>query len=102
MAKVITTYPDKKGLVWSVQLQLGKLSSKEWTIFERPVNKLVLLVENEKCYLNVQDISILMGGVCRWHMLRFDTSWEEGMPFLPISKLFGTVSSDVIRNIFTK
>ena len=49
MARVITTYPDKKGIVQSVQLQLGKSSGKEQTIFERPVNKLVLLVENEKC-----------------------------------------------------
>ena len=49
MAKVITTYPDKKGLVRSVQLQLGMSSGKERTRFERPVNKLVLLVENEQC-----------------------------------------------------
>ena len=49
MARVITTYPDKKGIVQSVQLQLGKSSGKEQTIFEGPVNKLVLLVENEKC-----------------------------------------------------
>ena len=56
-----------------MQLQLGKSSGKELTIFERPVNKLALLVENEKYYLNVQDIRIVLGGVCRWHMLRFDT-----------------------------
>ena len=49
MAKVIMTYPDKKGLVRSVQLQLGKSSGKEQAIFERPVNKLVLLVENKQC-----------------------------------------------------
>ena len=49
MAKVIMTYPDKKGLVRSEQLQLGKSSGKEQTIFERPVNKLVLLVENKQC-----------------------------------------------------
>ena len=49
IARVIMAYPDKKGIVRSVQLQLGKSSGKERTIFERPVNKLVLLVENEKC-----------------------------------------------------
>ena len=32
-----------------MQLQLGKSSGKERTIFERPLNKLELLVENEKC-----------------------------------------------------
>ena len=49
MARVTTTSPDKKGIVRSVQLQLGKSSGKEQKILERPVNKLVLLVENEKC-----------------------------------------------------
>ena len=49
MARVILTYPNKKGIVQSVQLQLGKSSGKERKIFERPVNKLALLVENEKC-----------------------------------------------------
>ena len=48
MAKVIRAYSDKKGLVWSFQLQLGKSSDKEGTIFQRPVKKLVLLVENEQ------------------------------------------------------
>ena len=33
----------------SVQLQLGKSSGKERVILERPVDKTVLLVENEKC-----------------------------------------------------
>ena len=59
---LITTYPDKKWLVPSVQLQLGKSSDKK-RIFGKTVNKLVLLVENEQYYLLVQDV-ILMGGVC--------------------------------------
>ena len=49
MAKVAMTYPDKKGLVRGVQLQLGKSSGEKRAIFERPVNKLVLLLENKKC-----------------------------------------------------
>ena len=49
MASLIITYPDKKGIVQSVQLQLGKSSGKKQTIFERTVYKLLLLVENEKC-----------------------------------------------------
>ena len=49
LAKFIVTYPDKKGLLQFVQLQLGKSSGKEWTIFEIPVNKLALPEENEKC-----------------------------------------------------
>ena len=48
MAKVVMTYPHKKGPVCSVQLQLGKSSGKEGTIFERPINKLVLLLENKQ------------------------------------------------------
>ena len=43
-----------------MQLQLGKSSGKEQTIFERPV----LLAENEKYYLNVQDIRIFMWEEC--------------------------------------
>ena len=27
--------------------------------------------------------------LCRWHILRFDTGWQEGIPFLPISVLLG-------------
>ena len=50
MARVITTYPNKKGIIRSVQLQLGKSSGKERTLLDRPVNKLVWLIENEKCY----------------------------------------------------
>ena len=47
-----------------MQLQLGKSSGKEQTIFERPVNKLVLLAENEKYYLNVQDIRTFVWEEC--------------------------------------
>ena len=50
MARVITTYPDKKRIIRSVQLQLGKSSGKERALFDRLVNKLVWLIENEKCY----------------------------------------------------
>ena len=35
IARVIMTYPDKKGIARSVQLQLGKSNAKEGTIFER-------------------------------------------------------------------
>ena len=49
MAKILETYSDKKGLVRSVQLVIGRTNStnKETSIFDRPVKKLVLLVENE-------------------------------------------------------
>ena len=49
MAKILETYSVKKGLVRSVQLVTGRTNStnKETTFFDRPVNKLVLLVENE-------------------------------------------------------
>ena len=40
---------DEEGFVHSVQLVIGKNSSnsKEISVFEQPVNKLVLLVKNE-------------------------------------------------------
>ena len=49
MARMLKTFSNKEGLVHSVQLVIGKNSSnsKEISVFERPVNKLVLLVENE-------------------------------------------------------
>ena len=49
MARILKTFNNKEGLVHSVQLVIGKNSSnsKEISVFERPVNKLVLLVENE-------------------------------------------------------
>ena len=49
MAGILKTFSDKEGLVWSVQLLIRKNSSnsKEISVFERLVNKLMLLVENE-------------------------------------------------------
>ena len=49
MARILKTYSDEKGLVRSVQLVIGRTNStnKETSIFDRPVKKLVLLVENE-------------------------------------------------------
>ena len=44
-----------------MQLQLGKSSGKEQTIFERPVNKRVLLVENYFPYMYVRNIIIPFG-----------------------------------------
>ena len=47
MARILKTLSDKKGLVHSVQLVIGKSSSAEISVVERPVNELVLLVKNE-------------------------------------------------------
>ena len=43
MAKVLTTRPDDEGQVRSVTVQTGTGS-----VFDRPVNKLVLLLESTK------------------------------------------------------
>ena len=49
MARILKTYSDEKGLVRSVKLVNGRANStnKEVSIFNRSVNKLVLLGENE-------------------------------------------------------
>ena len=49
MARILKTYSDEEGLVRSVHLVTGRINSsdKETSIFDQPVNKLVLLVEND-------------------------------------------------------
>ena len=46
---ILKRYSDENGLVPSVQVVTGRTNSinKETSIFDRPINKLVLLVENE-------------------------------------------------------
>ena len=46
---ILKRYSDENGLVPSVQVVTGRTNSinKERSIFDRPINKLVLLVENE-------------------------------------------------------
>ena len=41
MTQILKTFSDKKGLVRSVQLAIGKIfpNSKEISVFEQPVNK---------------------------------------------------------------
>ena len=50
MAKVVEVYKDDKGVVRSVKLLMGSINSecKKSRYLERPVNKLVVLVENEE------------------------------------------------------
>ena len=49
MARILETYSDEEGLVQSIQLMIGRTNSsdKEILIFDWPINKLVLRVENE-------------------------------------------------------
>ena len=49
MAKVVATYKDYKGVVRSVRLLMGSVDrvSQKSRYLERPVNKLVVLVENK-------------------------------------------------------
>ena len=50
MAQILKSLSDNEGLVHSVQLVIGKNSSnnKGISVFERPVNKFVLVVENKR------------------------------------------------------
>ena len=46
MARVIQVFKDSNGYVWSMELRIGKTNSDEGDrILERPVSKIVLLVE---------------------------------------------------------
>ena len=49
MAKVVATYKDYKGVVRNVRLLMGSVNrvSQKSRHLERPVNKLVVLVENK-------------------------------------------------------
>ena len=48
MARVIQVFKDSNGYVWSVKLRIGKTRNFEGDrILQRPVSKIVLLVEQE-------------------------------------------------------
>ena len=49
MVKVVATYQDNKGVVWSVRLSMGSVDriSQKSRYLEWPVNKLIVLVENK-------------------------------------------------------
>ena len=49
MAKVVATYKDYKGVVRNIRLLMGSVNrvSQKSRHLERPVNKLVVLVENK-------------------------------------------------------
>ena len=49
IARILRTYSNEEGLVRNVQLVTQRTSStsKETSVFEQPINKLILLVENE-------------------------------------------------------
>ena len=69
MSKVVATYKDYKGVARSVMGSVDRVSQKS-RYLERPVNKLVVLVENKdefekleyKCF---QDGRILRGAICK-------------------------------------
>ena len=42
-----------------------------------------------KCYQIPHPSTRVSSNFCRWHMLRFDTSYKGGRPFVPILKLVG-------------
>ena len=49
MAKVVATYKDYKGVVRNIRLLMGSVNrvSQKSRHLERPINKLVVLVENK-------------------------------------------------------
>ena len=69
---VVLVWDDLMRYKWPMTRVIATYPDKEWIVWS---------------VRNIQDISILMGGVCRWHILRFDTGWQIGIPFLPISIL---------------
>ena len=54
MAIILKTYKDDKGIVRSVQLEIGNSNNDGNSILDRPVNKLVLLVESNETH-KIQD-----------------------------------------------
>ena len=54
MAIILKTYKDDKGIVRSVQLKIGNSNNDGNSILDRPVNKLVLLVESNETH-KIQD-----------------------------------------------
>ena len=64
MGRILKTYSDEEALVRSVQLINGRTNStiKETSSFDQPVNKLVLLVENELCKAMFKNIRQNLNG----------------------------------------
>ena len=48
MARIVDVYKDAKGNVRSVKLTTGRSKNESVRYFERPVNKLVMLLESEE------------------------------------------------------
>ena len=48
MARITKTEPDSDGVVRCVELKIQDLSSNSTKLLQRPINKIVLLVENDK------------------------------------------------------
>ena len=47
MARIVSTNPDSQGIVRSVQQKVIDTSNNNIKLFQRPISKIVLLVENE-------------------------------------------------------
>ena len=47
MARIVETEPDSTGVVHSVKLKLGDASLDSQKVLQRPISKIVLLVEDE-------------------------------------------------------
>ena len=69
MAKIVQTFKDDNGDVGSVRLKVGQSTSNEvCTILERPVTKIVLLLEQEE----------VRGTLMNWeHFKIIKLSWGE-------------------------
>ena len=56
MAKIVQTFKDDNGDVGSVRLKVGQSTSNEvCTIYERPVTKIMLLLEQEEVRFSDED-----------------------------------------------
>ena len=47
MAQIVSTEPDSRGIVQSVQLKVIDDNNNNIKLFQQPISKIVVLVENE-------------------------------------------------------
>ena len=80
MCRVMETYYDEKGFVWSVGLKIGSVNQAgRNNIVDQPVSKVVLLLESEEVDENVLESPTMEPQIKCNVISRYHISWRGAM-----------------------
>ena len=80
MCRVMETYRDEKGFVWSVRLEIWSVDQAgRKNIVNRPVSKVVLLLESEEVDENVLESPPMEPRIKCNVISRYHVSWRRAM-----------------------